>query len=94
MKIDLSAVPREFLDDDPRVGDVYPAQGGPGQADQRTAMWIVIGVRNRSVVCMGVNTMGEIVSATSYQSHTFERRRKIGRCPDVENMILRVEPMP
>jgi len=52
---------------DVRPGNVYSAKGG-----KNTAFWVVVAVNEKNVTALGINTQGEITSATTYYRSVFE----------------------
>lgn len=89
MKFDLGeAPPLNLLDKTVRVGNVYSAKGG-----SKPNIWVVLRAdeENRSVTLLGLDTQGEVVSATNYAMHAFEKRECIGYCPEVADMQLTIQ---
>ncbi len=88
MKFDLGeAPPLKLIDKVVRVGNVYAAKGGV-----KPHLWIVAAVNDeKSVTLIGLDIQGEIVSATNYAMHAFERRECIGFCPEIADMQLTIQ---
>lgn len=85
MKFDISAIPEGDLSAAPRVGDVFPAQGG-----KPTVAWVVVSVRDERTVLLGVDKDGEICSAQTYNQIALEDRPRIGFCPQIADLTLAV----
>lgn len=83
MKFSLGEVPAR-LRDGVQTGDVYGARG-PGPR-----YWIIMSVKQNSCSALGLNDDGEVVSATNYALHVFERRQLLGRCEELEGMKFSV----
>lgn len=87
MKFDLSAIPEGDLSATPRIGDVYPAQGG-----RPTVAWVIVNViagEDRAVM-LGIDKNGEICSSQSYNLCALEDRPRIGFCPQIADLQLAV----
>lgn len=87
MKADLSALPQGSIDYTPKVGNVYPAQGG-----RPTVAWIVVGISSASnyAYLLGVDRNGNISGTQTYAIHALEARPLIGCC-DVDDILLTVQ---
>ncbi len=86
MKFDLSSLPEGALDAAPKVGDVYPAQGG-----RPTAAWIVVGIGDHTAYLLGVDRDGNICSTQSYNFIALEDRPRIGFCKQIADLVLAVK---
>lgn len=74
-----------------RVGNVYACKGGG-----KTRYWIVVGLDDRAVNMLGIDTDGKVTSTGNYGVHVFSgkfagfQRQLLGRCDGVENIDLDV----
>jgi hypothetical protein len=59
--------PRPALDTSLRIGNVYPCKGGG-----KTHYWVVVGLSERSVNLLGINSDGVVTSTANYGAHVFE----------------------
>jgi ABC-type lipopolysaccharide export system ATPase subunit len=62
-----------------RVGNIYPAKGGPNGEKGGTKFWLVVGLTQTGAHAVGLNDEGEIVSATSYLKSAFSSRPLLGK---------------
>lgn len=69
------------------VGDVFNVKGrGPAK------YWVIIAIRGRMAMCVGIDGEGQIVSASNYGVHVFEgqglgaKRTKLGRVEGLEEL--------
>jgi hypothetical protein len=85
MRIDLQAIDAEIADFAPKVGDVYPAQGG-----KPTAIWVVVGITANVAHMLGIDKHGAVCSTTSYGVHVLESRVRIGRV-ELDGLSLTVQ---
>ena len=83
--------PSPEFDTSLRIGNVYRCKGGG-----KTHYWIVVGLSERAVNLLGINSDGVITSTANYGAHVFERslgftgRELLGTCHGVENIDLDV----
>ena len=79
--------PRPVIDTTVRVGNVYPCNGGG-----KTHYWIVVGLSERSVNLIGINSDGVVTSTANYGVHVFEGatgfpgRDLLGHCGGLETL--------
>lgn len=84
--------PRPVVDTSLRIGNVYPCKGGG-----KTHYWIVVGLSERSVNLIGINSDGVVTSTANYGAHVFDERNVgygrelLGHCAGVESMEFDVE---
>lgn len=74
-----------------RIGDVFNVKGrGPAR------YWLIVALRDRMCVAMGLDAEGTIVSGTTYGVHVFEgdrpgsKRIKLGRVEGLEELAFDV----
>lgn len=84
MKFDISSVP-DNVAGEVQVGDVFLSRGGTGNSRN---FWVVVAVRGTMAHMLAVDRSGAICGATSYGTHTFERRTRVGFAPDVQNIAI------
>ncbi len=91
MKFNYQGSLQSAIDDEVRVGDVYPAKGGSGD----TAIWVVVATSGdgKSVKVLGVDTYGDIVSATGYNMHSLRSRHKIGFVKELSELAFDIDPI-
>jgi len=68
------------------IGNVYAAKGG-----NKTRYWVVVGIRDSTVILLGLNADGELSSAATYGAHVFSQgsrynRPVLGRCEGIEEL--------
>lgn len=74
-----------------QVGDVYSSK-----QHRVTRWWVVVAIRDDTVVCLGLNEIGEITTGTNYRKHVFEGgccwkgRQRLGRVKDLD-LSLNIE---
>lgn len=79
--------PRPAIDTSVRVGNVYPCKGGG-----KTHYWIVVGLTDRTVNLLGINSDGVVTSTANYGAHVFEGhvgfsgRELLGFCGGMDAM--------
>jgi hypothetical protein len=84
--------PRPPVDSSLQIGNVYRCKGGG-----KTHYWIVIGLTERTVNLVGINSDGAITSTANYGAHVFEGhvgfsgRELLGRCTGVADMEFDIE---
>ena len=90
MKFNLTQVP-EGVKQQIKVGNVYSARGGSKKNSPR--MWVLIAVdpAHESVVLLGLDKDGQIVSGVKYYQYTVAKWPIIGECPDVVTMEFSVK---
>jgi hypothetical protein len=77
--------PRPAIDTSLRIGNVYPCKGGG-----KTHYWIVVGLSERTVNLLGINSDGQVTSTANYGAHVFEGsvgfpgRDLLGHCGGME----------
>ena len=86
MRFNIDDVRHECMPRELQVGDVYPMKGGRGPR----GVWVIVGMRNRTVYLLGVGEEGQVISSQSYGAHCFEEREPIGRCDDVADLTLTI----
>ena len=95
MKFNLpTPLPHPERDETLRIGNVYPCKGGG-----KTRFWIVIGLDDRSVNLVGINSDGVVTSTQNYGRHVFEgntcslfqKRTLLGRCEGLESLEFDVQ---
>jgi len=79
-----------------QIGDVFPARGGPGDYRKATRYWLIAAESpgrfgGRVVHCLGLSEEGAIVSTTSYGSHVFDDRPRVGYCADMASAEFQIE---
>lgn len=75
-----------------RIGDVFNVKGrGPAR------FWLIVAIRDRMCVALGLDAEGVIVSGTTYGTHVFEndqrlgiRRIKLGRVEGLDELSFDV----
>lgn len=65
MNFNTTGQPRDFNSSD-LIGNVYKCKGG-----NKTAYWIVVAVRDGTVICLGIDRDGNITSSVNYGVHVF-----------------------
>ena len=91
MKFDTSNAPT-LPDDGPQVGYIYKSK-----CTSKTFFWLVVAIDGNSIILLGLNKHGEIVSSTQYSRHVFEDRewgpgrKPIGRVVNMPDMVFEVE---
>lgn len=91
--------PQPAFDTSVRLGNVYRCKGGG-----KTHWWIIVGISERTVNLLGVNSDGAVTSTANYGMHVFDGsvgftgRELVGRCEGIESMQLDItwiqEPFP
>lgn len=82
---------REF-DSSVRVGNVYRCKGGG-----KTHYWIIVGMSERTVNLLGINSDGVVTSTANYGQHVFEggagfsNRELLGRCAGLSDLDFDIE---
>jgi len=84
MKFDISSVP-DNVAGEVQVGDVFLSRGGVGNGRN---FWVVVAVRGTMAHMLAVDRSGSICGATSYGTHTFERRTRVGYAPNVQEISI------
>lgn len=76
MKFNVPQPPVPLLPEglEPVVGNVYACKGGG-----KTRYWIVIGISDRTVNLVGVNSEGAVSSTVNYGVHVFTNTAHFGR---------------
>lgn len=93
MKFNLpQPAPNQLPDTSLRVGNVYRCKGGG-----KTHYWIVIGLTERTVNLLGINSDGAVTSTSNYGAHVFEGsvgfagREMVGRCSGLSDLDFDIE---
>ena len=79
--------PKPPIDTSLRLGNVYQCKGGG-----KTHYWIVVGLNERTVNLLGVNSDGVVTSTANYGAHVFDERNAgfgrelLGQCGGIETM--------
>lgn len=89
MKFDVQAIDPELDSQEPRVGDVYPAQG-----NRPTAAWVIVATSQSgsTAYMLGIDRHGAICSTASYNFHALRDRLRIGTV-DLSGLNLTVQPV-
>ena len=89
MKFNLIKV-SEALKTPIKVGNVYSARGGSKANSPR--MWVLVAIdeKHDSVVLLGIDQEGNIVSGVKYYKYTVAKWPLVGECPDVVNMSFSI----
>lgn len=75
-----------------RIRNVYRCKGGG-----KTHYWVVVGLSERTVNLIGINSDGQVTSTANYGAHVFEGsigfagRELLGRASGVANMEFDIE---
>lgn len=93
MKFNLpTPTPPDAVSTEVRIGDVYNVKGrGPARC------WLIVALRDRMAICLGLDAEGCIVSGTTYGVHVFEgdrlgsRRIKLGRVEGLDELSFDVQ---
>lgn len=93
MKFNLpTPIPPKASLSEVRIGDVFNVKGrGPAR------YWMIIALRDRMCVALGLDAEGTIVSGTTYGVHVFEgdrlgsRRIKLGHVEGLEELSFDVQ---
>lgn len=69
------------------VGNVYLSK-----CRTVTHAWVVVAIKpsGNTVVCLGIDSEGEITTGTAYAIHAMENKKLIGRC-DLSDMTFDME---
>lgn len=84
--------PRPAFDTTLRIGNVYACKGGG-----KTHYWIVVGLSERAVNLIGINSDGVVTSTANYGPHVFDGchvgfgRELLGHCGGMESMEFDIE---
>lgn len=84
--------PAPAFDTSLRVGNVYRCKGGG-----KTRYWVVVGLTDRTVNLLGVNSDGAITSTANYGAHVFEGgpnftgRELVGHCAGLDSLDFDIE---
>lgn len=89
MKFDLAALPEGVINGIVQVGDVYRAHGG-----KPTVLWVVVAISGTAVHMLWLDRDGAICSSTSYAMRAIENRTLVGRCDELDGLVLDVRIMP
>ncbi len=90
MKLDFSDKPK-FVDqiEVGLVGNIYRCKGG-----NKTNYWLIVAVRENTVICLGLDDEGNVTSSSNYGLHVFYNspwaRRPIGRALDMPEIKFSV----
>lgn len=87
MKFSMGTLPDGLSDDSVVSGNVYKAKGGRGD----TKFWLIVSVRGLYCYCLGLNTSGEVVSASGYGCHAFHDREVVGFCPEISEINFNIQ---
>lgn len=86
MKLDVELLAKAKGNSEVVPGNIYPAKGGrrtPG-----TDYWLVIACSDSGAHCIGFNSNGEPVSATTYLKGAMRERPIVGRA-DLSSIYLK-----
>lgn len=92
MKFNIENAPKELLDDDVAVGNVYNSK-----CKTITKFWVVVAIRGHQVIMLGMDDEGNITSSQTYGRHMFEDnqwtrgRKPIGRVVDLPSLEFKIE---
>jgi hypothetical protein len=93
MKFNLpQPAPQPAFDTSLRVGNVYRCKGGG-----KTHYWVVVGLSERTVNLLGINSDGNVTSTANYGAHVFEGnigvtgREMLGRCAGLDSLDFDIE---
>jgi hypothetical protein len=85
--------PMPAVDTTLKVGNVYRCKGGG-----KTHYWVIVGLSDRSVNLIGINSQGQITSTANYGQHVFDSsssfypgRELLGRCSGLEELEFDIE---
>lgn len=91
MKFNVENAPKPPRDDG-LIGNVYRCKGGRGYLNK---FWVVVGQNGNTVICLGINEMGEIISSANYGAHVFlgycYSREPVGRVTEMPNLDFTIE---
>ena len=87
MKFDVGSPPRGVYGEPPAIGDVYRVQGGRG-AGRHLQVIVAFSQGGQCVHLLVLNSDGEIIGATQYGAHVFERRERVGVVPGLADMAM------
>lgn len=99
MKFDLNIerpAPEFIRAPKPVVGDVYAAKAsGPKFYRRGTRYWIIASITpgqfgSEVHHMLGLTEEGEINSTTSYGGHVMRERERIGHCPGIADLNLKI----
>lgn len=82
----------EFPSDEVAIGNVYLSKNSAV-----TKYWVVVGIRERTIILIGLDVEGRITSAQNYGQHVFEDsswcrgRKPVGRVVNMPDMNLTIE---
>lgn len=88
MKITLGKIPVNVTTECPSIGDVFRAKGG---ARGITRFFAIISITGNVAHAIGLDQEGEIVSTTSYGTHVFAGRERVGVIPELAEMNLAIQ---
>jgi hypothetical protein len=84
MKIEMGKIPIRVSLDEPAIGNVYRAKGGPG----RTRFYVVVALTERTAHALGIDSEGVITSTTSYSTSVFAQRDVVGHVAGLDELTL------
>ena len=83
MKFDLKDAPEEIPST--LIGNIYRCKGG-----NKTKYWVIVADTPGAVVCLGIDSDGNVTSSVNYGRHVFEgtpwAREPIGRAMDLSSL--------
>lgn len=91
MKFNTTNAPA-IPDDSVAIGNVYLSKNS-----RVTKYWVVVGLRDRTVIMLGLDEEGNISSSASYGQHCFEDaawckgRKPIGRVVNMPTLEFQIE---
>lgn len=93
MKFNLpQPAPCQPLDTTLTIGNVYRCKGGG-----KTHYWIIVGLSERTVNLLGINSDGQVTSTANYGAHVFDGsvgfsgRELLGRCSGLAELDFDIE---
>jgi hypothetical protein len=89
MKFDVSDEPRGARGDTPRVGDVYRVEGGRGKG-RNIQVLVAISQAGYAYLLM-LDVQGEIVGTNYYLASHLENRERVGFCPEVADLTMKIQ---
>ena len=89
MKFNLSGPRANDLMRDVQVGDVYVTKSGRGTGDPR--FQIIVGQRDNVSIYVGIDQHGNVTTAGVYYNSCYERRQRVGRVVNADEMNFDIE---
>lgn len=89
MKFNLQAPVAQDLMRDVCIGDVYVTKSGRGTGDPR--FQIIVGQRDNVAIYVGIDKEGNVTTAGVYYNSCYERRTRVGRVSNMDEMNFDIE---